>query len=75
MAICRQIGPPDFFITFTCNPTWPEISRELLVLPNQHSEDRSDIIARVFRMKQKQLMKLLKEDNLFGTVVAGTKPY
>ncbi|KAL0306165.1 UNVERIFIED_CONTAM: hypothetical protein Sradi_6033800 [Sesamum radiatum] len=24
MAICRTIGTPDFFITFTCNPNWPK---------------------------------------------------
>jgi hypothetical protein len=22
MAICRFYGPPDLFITFTCNPKW-----------------------------------------------------
>uniref|UniRef100_A0A453CC78 ATP-dependent DNA helicase n=1 Tax=Aegilops tauschii subsp. strangulata TaxID=200361 RepID=A0A453CC78_AEGTS len=25
MAICRWAGYPDLFITFTCNPKWPEI--------------------------------------------------
>jgi len=29
MAICSQIGYPDFFITFTCNPNWPEIEEAL----------------------------------------------
>jgi len=29
MAICSQIGYPDFFITFTCNPSWPEIEEAL----------------------------------------------
>ena len=24
-AIVRKFGRPDLFITFTCNPTWPEI--------------------------------------------------
>ncbi|CAA7056763.1 unnamed protein product [Microthlaspi erraticum] len=24
MAICRHHGFPDLFITFTCNPKWPE---------------------------------------------------
>ena len=26
MAICRSAGYPDLFITFTCNPKWPEIA-------------------------------------------------
>jgi hypothetical protein len=25
MAIVRQFGKPDYFITVTCNPNWPEI--------------------------------------------------
>lgn len=29
MAIAREYGKPDLFITFTCNPKWPEIEREL----------------------------------------------
>ncbi|XP_028085778.1 uncharacterized protein LOC114286752 [Camellia sinensis] len=35
MAICRTIGAPDLFITFTCNPIWPEIKVDLPRLPNQ----------------------------------------
>ncbi|XP_024004792.1 uncharacterized protein LOC112081952 [Eutrema salsugineum] len=27
MAICKYFGFPDLFITFTCNPNWPEIVR------------------------------------------------
>jgi len=29
-AICRGLGPPDFFVMFMCNPCWPEIAYELL---------------------------------------------
>ncbi|CAN7085429.1 unnamed protein product, partial [Brassica oleracea var. botrytis] len=29
MAICRHFGFPDLFITFTCNPKWPELTRFL----------------------------------------------
>jgi hypothetical protein len=25
IVICRVHGPPHFFVTFTCNPEWPEI--------------------------------------------------
>lgn len=25
MAICRVMGYPDIFLTFTCNPGWPEV--------------------------------------------------
>ena len=29
MAICRKFRKPDFFITFTCNTKWEEITSEL----------------------------------------------
>jgi len=30
MVICRWARCPDAFVTFTCNPQWPEIKRALL---------------------------------------------
>ena len=45
MAICRQYGNPDLFITFTCNPKWPEIIRALALIEGQRPEDRPDIIS------------------------------
>jgi len=30
MAIVRTFGKPDLFITFTCNPKWPEITDGLI---------------------------------------------
>ena len=50
MAICRKFRKPDFFITFTCNPNWPEIKNELL--PGQTPQDRPDLITRVFKLKK-----------------------
>jgi hypothetical protein len=29
MAIAREYGKPDIFLTFTCNPRWDEITNEL----------------------------------------------
>lgn len=29
MAIAREYGKPDIFLTFTCNPKWPEIDNAL----------------------------------------------
>ena len=67
MAIVRKKGKPDLFITFTCNPKWPEISEGLL--PGQGAEDRPDLTTRVFYQKYKDLMKCLTKDNLFGRSV------
>ena len=45
----RNFKRPDLFVTFTCNPTWEEISRKLY--QNQKATDRHDLIARVFKKK------------------------
>ena len=55
MAIVRKFGRPDLFVTFTCNPKWPEITVELE--PGQSSQDRPDLVARVFHLKMQGLMK------------------
>ena len=44
MAICREYHKPDFFVTMTCNPHWPEIKAELK--HGQSAQDRPDIVAR-----------------------------
>ncbi|XP_053597308.1 uncharacterized protein LOC128668406 [Microplitis demolitor] len=64
MTYVRKFGRPDLFITFTCNPEWPEIKSELL--PNQHSYDRHDLISRVFHLKLKKMIDLLTKKNIFG---------
>ncbi|GJY51737.1 hypothetical protein Tco_0442584 [Tanacetum coccineum] len=67
MTICKSYGYPDLFITFTCNPNWPEISR-FVAERNLKSEDRPDVITRVFKMKLDNLMKDLKDRHIFGHV-------
>jgi len=68
IAICHALGSPDFFVTFTCNPSWHEITNELL--PSQRSEDRPDLISRVSRIKLQQLLDDFKKKKIFGTVIA-----
>ena len=62
MAIVHQFGKPDFFITFTRNPTWKEITEQLL--ENQTSENCQDIVSRVFKLKLHCLLK----DLYYGSV-------
>ena len=64
LAICRKHGKPHLFITFTYNPNWPEISSNLF--QGQASQDRHDIIARVFNLKLQKLLKNLCEQGVFG---------
>ncbi|XP_048599584.1 uncharacterized protein LOC106373031 [Brassica napus] len=69
MAICKYFGFPDLFITFTCNPKWPETTRYLQ--PRKLSpDDRSDILCRIFKCKLDSLMDDLTEKELLGKTVA-----
>ena len=54
MGIVCHFGKPDFFVTFTCNPRWQEITDALL--PGQTAENCQDIVARVFKLKLKSLL-------------------
>ena len=60
MAICRQYGAPDLFITFTCNPRWQEIVDALASEPGQTAADRPDITTRVFSMKFEEFLDGVK---------------
>ncbi|GFU79862.1 helitron_like_N domain-containing protein [Trichonephila clavipes] len=57
-------GRPYLFITMTCNPAWPEITRELI--PGQNSTDRPDLTARVFKVKVQKLVALLTKGKIFS---------
>ncbi|XP_031107327.1 uncharacterized protein LOC116012010 [Ipomoea triloba] len=69
MAICRHKGYPNLFITFTCNPKWPEIQRYMDKC-NLNAEDRPDIVSRVFKIKLDALVKEIRIGKLFGIVTA-----
>lgn len=70
MAICRTYGNPDLFITFTCNPKWPEMVR-LLKKEKLRPEDKAESISRMFKIKLKRLIKDLTENKILGAVEAG----
>ncbi|KAL8624599.1 hypothetical protein ACOMHN_045134 [Nucella lapillus] len=66
MTYVRKYGRPDLFVTFTANPSWMEITSELM--PGQGSQDRHDITARVFNLKLNKLKELIMEGRVFGDV-------
>ena len=68
MALVRQYGRPDIFLTMTCNPNWDEIRRELY--PGPTPQDRPDLVTRVFRAKLEELKRSLLEDHILGEVQA-----
>ncbi|KAI7963676.1 hypothetical protein MJO29_004103 [Puccinia striiformis f. sp. tritici] len=68
MATVREYGPPDLFITVTVNPTWPEIIE--VIGKNENVMDHPTVVARVFNLKIKALMKRLIKMKRLGVVVA-----
>ncbi|KAI9106718.1 hypothetical protein K1719_022246 [Acacia pycnantha] len=72
MAICACAGYPDIFITFTCNPMWLEITHhcdECGLKPC----DKPEVLSMIFNVKLNKLMRILKDEKIFGTVKAVEK--
>ena len=68
IATSNKLGHPDIFLTMTCNPNWPEITRSLFSV--QTAKERPDLCARVFRLKRKAAMETVVKHQLFGNVEA-----
>ncbi|XP_048606214.1 uncharacterized protein LOC111203798 [Brassica napus] len=68
MAICREYGNPDLFITMTTNPNWIEIKEHLERYGGDSPNDRPDIECQVCKMNLDQLLKAFKKGTFF-------KPY
>ena len=68
MALPHRYHKPDLFITMTCNPCWPEISRAIPV--RSHWRFHPDIVARVFMMKFHALLQEITVSQIFGPVLA-----
>lgn len=66
MAIVRKFGKPDYLITMTCNPAWPEITTS--IQRYDRPENRPDIVVRVFHAKVQELCNLLRTSQIFGSV-------
>jgi hypothetical protein len=57
MHVVTKVGPPTYFITFTFNDKWPEVTRH--TLPG-HKPDPV-LICRVFRQKIDELLERIKK--------------
>jgi hypothetical protein len=67
MAIVRSKGISNVFVTFTCNPNLQEIVIELK--PNQIASNRPNLVAHVFQMKVKALLKGVTKIGWFNKVI------
>ena len=68
MAICGNLGFPDLFLTFTCNPTWPEIQRKCNEL-NCRPDECPKIVTKIFKMNLDDLIYFLKGGKPFGKLL------
>ena len=69
MTLPAHYGGIDYFVTFTTNPSWPEIV--------EHASDgvgmnAPDLYCRVFHLKMKALLCDVLENGVLGVVVAYT---
>jgi hypothetical protein len=68
MSIVSKYGEPDLFITFTCNPAWPEFCENLH--DGQTVSDRPDLVARVFHLKVQAFCDEVVKKQVLGEVAA-----
>ncbi|GFX41094.1 hypothetical protein TNCV_2217921 [Trichonephila clavipes] len=62
----RTYGRPDLFVTFTCNPSWQNVTQEFM--SGQKATDQHDRVSRLFRLKVQKLMNFVTKGNVFGDV-------
>jgi len=51
MATVRVLGKPHLFITFTCNPNWPELKAIMDELQIKSAVDCPSFVSRIFKQK------------------------
>ena len=69
LTIVQEFGCPTFFITFTTNPHWKEIT-DIVKLTNQTWQDRPDIVVRIFKAKLDSLKRDLTKNHVLGKNIA-----
>ncbi|CAN1120468.1 hypothetical protein LINPERHAP2_LOCUS212 [Linum perenne] len=72
VAICRTLGYPNLFITFTCNTKWPEVQFMIDLVRETGVKDpnRADVMAHMFKIKLNQLISEIRTKEIFGNTVA-----
>ncbi|KAL3115858.1 hypothetical protein niasHT_007158 [Heterodera trifolii] len=66
MTMVRHLGAPTWFVTFTGNPKWPEITEALR--GRQNYVHRPDIVCRIFMDKAAEFIKDVTERCVLGPV-------
>jgi hypothetical protein len=68
MTLVQRFGKLDYFVTMMCSPYWKEVDRELFL--GQTPQDRSELVARVYRSKLRNLHDHLIRKKHFGEVLS-----
>lgn len=68
MLFLQKTGLPTYFITFTANPTDPDVLKAEGYDRNDGSNNY-DIVCRVFAAKVEKLKELLKKGKVLGNVL------
>jgi len=67
MRLPAKFGGIDYFLTFTTNPSWPEIVENAAIANGMNSPD---LYCRVFHLKMKALLTDILHNGVLGVVVA-----
>ena len=75
MALVATHGRPEFFLTMTASPNWPEVQKNLR--PGESAFNRPDPIDRAFHGRFRELLRMVTvgvdgKQALFGKVIAYT---
>src|SRR5882724_11822646 len=68
LAIAREMGTCDVFLTLTGNADWSEVQEALY--PGQTSSDRPELVTCVFEQKKKFLLHLIGKEGILGKTIA-----
>jgi hypothetical protein len=72
MVVCRWVGYPNLFVTFTCNAKWFEIQYMIdASVVKQKPAERADIIVRVFMIKLRELLRDIVKGKRFEKTLEG----
>ncbi|KAF7685970.1 hypothetical protein CDIK_3281, partial [Cucumispora dikerogammari] len=67
MALVGRFGPPDLFITYSCNPKAPEIVNALN--NDQPYQGRPDLVVRSFQLRVRDLIDRIVKKSLLGKIM------
>ena len=68
MAILLEFEKPSFFITFTCNRKWQDITENIPKFLK--APDRLDVVCRIFNLKIKAFIDCIKNEQVFIPVIS-----